>query len=138
MYCNPPIYVILVVGCLPQLFAAPLIPLARAGGDSVNFDLKIWAKSTGPAVSAVPTNFEKGKTEESMTPTTNADYTAEGTDPDYKTPEGSSEKFFIVGQMHFNEVPGTVPRQVQILEGEKSVTVSAYSYRIALYFRLGY
>lgn len=122
--------IILVMSLSSTTAAAPLTPQPRAAGDSINFDLKIWAKSTGPTLSVIPTDFEEGKTDQELTPTTNADYTAEGTEPDYKTPEGASEKYFIIGQMHFNEVPGSDARAVYILENEgkedeKAVSVSS-------------
>lgn len=108
----------LVLSLIPAFLAVPFTPQPRAPGDSLNFDLKIWAKSSDTTLSVIPTNYEQGKTDQNLTSTSNADYTAEGTEPDYKTPEGASEQYVIIGQMHFNEVPDEAGRSVYILRNE--------------------
>lgn len=108
----------LAFALLPAALAVLFAPQPRAPGDSLNFDLKIWAKSSDTTLSVIPTNYEQGKTDQNLTSTTNADYTAEGTEPDYKTPEGASEQYVIIGQIHFNEVPNEDGRLVHILRDE--------------------
>lgn len=74
---------------LPRALSAPLDLHTRAAGDSLNFDLKIW--STDHTLSVIPTDFGEGKTDQFLPSTSNLDYTAKGTEPDYKTPEGATE-----------------------------------------------
>lgn len=118
-------------------------------GKDINFDLKIW--STEKTDSMMPTHF--ARPDQNMTATSNAiSYTAPDTPPDVKSPKDSQEDYFIIGQLHFNQVPGNTaeegnpmrgPRKMylytgqqtpgQDAQGQKAVTVCTHPLTILLY-----
>lgn len=114
----------LCLGLAPTTLASAV--QRRAAGDPINFDLKIWSKEATDSM--IPTHFADPS--KNMTATSNAqDYTAPNTPPDNKRPDGSQDDYVIIGQLHFNEVPGTTadpsnpmrqPRKMYLFTGQQT------------------